>query len=256
MVTAADGWFGWTLLVLGALAAATARNFAMGVNRLADRKFDAANPRTAGRPSVDGRVSAAQMQLFIVVNGVLFILISWLINDLALKLSVPFLIILGAYSFVKRVSPMAHLFLGLALGLAPVAGAVAVLGEVPMWSVLLALGVMFWVAGFDLLYALQDEEFDRKMGLFSVPSRYGAVRTKQIARLFHLLTILFWMAFVVSAGLNSLAMAAVLVAAVMLGAEHWLVRDGLEKINRAFFTINGYLGFVVLALVVMDVAWM
>ncbi len=252
MVVAAHGWFGWRLLILGVLAAVTARNYAMGVNRYLDRDIDALNPRTQNRPSVDGRVSGAQMLAFIALNALGFVAVAWAINDLALKLSIPILIILGAYTLFKRFSSLAHIVLGLSLGLAPIAGAVAVLDAIPPWSLALAAGVTFWVAGFDLLYSLQDMEFDRTHGLHSIPSRLGPQRTMNLAALFHLLTLLFWELFVRSAGLGAWAQAAVLFSALMLGYEHWLVRKDFTQIDRAFFTVNGYLGFLFFALIVLD----
>ena len=255
MVVAAHGWFGWRLLILGVLAAVTARNFAMGVNRYLDRDIDALNPRTRNRPSVDGRVSGAQMLGFIFFNALGFILVAWAINDLAFRLSVPILVILGAYTLFKRFSALAHLVLGLSLGLAPIAGAIAVEDRIPGWSLWLAAGVTFWVAGFDLLYSLQDMEFDRQHGLYSIPSKLGPSRTLALAALFHLLTILFWELFVRSAGLGSWAQAAVIFSALMLGYEHYLVRKDFTQIDRAFFTVIGYLGFVFFGLVILDVAF-
>jgi 4-hydroxybenzoate polyprenyltransferase len=255
MVVAAHGWFGWRLLLLGALAAVTARNFAMGVNRYLDRDIDALNPRTRNRPSVDGRVSGGQMLVFIALNALGFVLVARAINDLAFRLSIPILVILGAYTLFKRFSALAHLVLGLSLGLAPIAGAVAVSAAIPAWSLWLAAGVTFWVAGFDLLYSLQDMEFDREHGLHSIPSKLGASRTLALAALFHLLTVGFWGAFVVAAGLGSFAWAAVGFSAVMLGYEHYLVRKDFTQIDRAFFTVNGYLGFVFFGLVVLDIAF-
>jgi 4-hydroxybenzoate polyprenyltransferase len=161
--------------------------------------------------------------------------------------------VLAAYTLFKRFSALAHLILGVSLGLAPIAGVVAVSGEITLWSVYLAVGVMFWVAGFDLLYSLQDMEFDKKHNLHSIPSRFGAVNTMRIARVFHLLTVLFWWWFVVNAGLGIWAKAAVLFAAVMLGYEHYLVNKDFTKIDKAFFTVNGYLGFVFLILIIMEV---
>ena len=143
MVVASNGWFGWRLFFLGLLASISARNFAMGVNRYLDRDIDALNPRTKDRPSVDGRVSTSIMVLFIILNAVIFILVAYFINDLALKLSIPILLILGAYTLFKRFSSLAHIILGLSLGLAPIAGVVAVEGDIPLWSIYLALGVLF-----------------------------------------------------------------------------------------------------------------
>ena len=251
MVVAAHGWFGWRLLVLGLLAAISARNFAMGVNRYLDRDIDVLNPRTAGRPSVDGRVSTGQMMGFIVVNAVVFVLVAWWINSLAFALAFPILLILGAYTFFKRFSAAAHLILGLSLGLAPIAGVVAVESAIPLWSVMLALGVMCWVAGFDLLYSLQDIDFDKAHGLHSIPSRFGASATMRIAQAFHLLTVLFWSTFVVLADLHVFGWLAVAASAGMLGYEHYLVNKDFTKVDRAFFTVNGCLGFVFFGLIVL-----
>ena len=252
MLVAADGWFGWRLLLLGGVAAVSARNFAMGVNRYLDRDVDALNPRTKNRPSVDGRVSDIQMISFILINGFLFIGVAYSINSLAFKLSVPILIVLGAYTLFKRFSSLAHIILGISLGLAPIAGVVAILNDVTIWSLYLAFGVMFWVAGFDLLYSLQDMEFDKAHGLHSIPSKFGASKTMLFALIFHTLTILLWVAFVSSANLGIFSQIAVLLSAIMLGYEHYLVRKDFTKIDKAFFTVNGYLGFMFIALIIVD----
>ena len=249
-----SGWFGWRLLLLGALAAVTARNFAMGVNRYLDRDVDILNPRTKGRPSVDGRVSNTQMIGFIVINALLFIVVAYFVNTLALQLSLPILAVLGAYTLFKRFSALAHLILGVSLGLAPIAGVVAVSGEITLWSLYLALGVMFWVAGFDLLYSLQDMEFDKANNLHSIPSKFGAKKTMWIARVFHTLAVAFWIAFVLEADLGLWAQIAVLFSAMMLSYEHYIVNKDFTKIDKAFFTVNGYLGFVFILLIIVEVA--
>ena len=252
MIVSANGWFGFKLLLLGALAAVSARNFAMGLNRWADREFDSTNPRTASRPSVDGRLDASSIMIFTVVNALVFIAVAYLINNLAFYLSFPILLILGSYSYFKRFSEGAHIVLGISLGLAPLAGVVAVEENIPSWSLMLSLGVMFWVAGFDLLYSLQDMEFDRKNGLFSIPSRYGASATMVISAFFHLLTVIFWSFFVACADLGLYAYLAVLFSLLMLAYEHYLVRKDFTKIDRAFFTVNGYLGIVFFVFIVLD----
>ncbi len=252
MVVAANGWFGFKLLILGALAAVTARNFAMGLNRWADREFDSLNPRTASRPSVDGRLDATSIFIFTAVNALAFIGVAYIINGLAFYLSFPILLILGSYSYFKRFSEGAHLVLGISLGLAPLAGVVAVQASIPAWSLLLSLGVMFWVAGFDLLYSLQDIEFDKKNGLFSIPSKYGATATLKISAFFHFLTILFWTLFVAVAGLGLFSVLAVVFSFLMLSYEHYLVRKDFTKIDRAFFTVNGYLGIVFFFFIILD----
>lgn len=252
-IESGSGWFGWKLLFLGTLAAVTARNFAMGVNRYLDRDIDILNPRTKGRPSVDGRVTNAQMIAFIVVNAILFIVVAYFVNTLAFQLSIPILLVLGAYTFFKRFSALAHLILGVSLGLAPIAGVVAVSAEVTLWSVYLAIGVMFWVAGFDLLYSLQDMEFDKANNLHSIPSKLGAKNTMWIARVFHLLAVVFWACFVFMAQLGLCAQLAVVFSAMMLSYEHYIVNKDFTKIDKAFFTVNGYLGFVFLILIIMEV---
>jgi 4-hydroxybenzoate polyprenyltransferase len=253
MLVASDGWFGWKLLVLGTFAAVSARNFAMGVNRYLDRDIDVLNPRTKDRPSVDGRVSHLTMQIFIVVNAFIFIAVAYFINPLAFKLSFPILAILGAYTLFKRFSSMAHLILGLTLGLAPIAGVVAVSGEITIWSLYLAGGVLFWVAGFDLLYSLQDIEFDKEHGLHSIPSQFGAKKTMLIAKVFHFTTIVLWLIFIQSANLGLFATLAVLLSAVMLTYEHYLVNKDFTKIDKAFFTVNGYLGIMFFILIILEV---
>ncbi|OIP53645.1 MAG: 4-hydroxybenzoate polyprenyltransferase [Helicobacteraceae bacterium CG2_30_36_10] len=252
MIVAADGWFGFWLLLMGALAALSARNFAMGLNRYADIDIDAKNPRTAQRPNVDGRLDSTSIVIFIIINAVVFIAVAYMINSLAFYLSVPILIVLGSYSYFKRFSSMAHVVLGISLGLAPIAGVVAVTESIPAWSVILSLGVIFWVAGFDLLYSLQDIDFDKENNLYSVPSRYGVDATLFISSLFHMLCVIFWALFVWVAGLGIFAYIAVVVAALMLSYEHTLVRKDFAKIDRAFFTINGYLGFAFFLLIIID----
>jgi 4-hydroxybenzoate polyprenyltransferase len=256
MFVAADGWFGVKLFILGILATISARNFAMSFNRFVDMDFDRLNPRTKNRPSVDGRLSKNSIVIFMAINGIAFVGVSYFINLLAFKLSIPFLVILGFYSLVKRFSYFAHLFLGLALSLAPIAGAIAVLGFIPIWVYYLAFGVLFWVSGFDLIYALQDLEFDKKSGLNSIPAKFGVKNTLRISRFFHFLTIIFWFMFIQGApNLGILSMIGLLFAFVMLSWEQYIVFKGLENINRAFFTVNGYLGFIFLFFILGDIFW-
>jgi len=252
MVVAANGWFGFWLLFMGVFAALSARNFAMGINRYADRDIDGSNPRTAGRPNVDGRLDSTSILIFILVNAAIFVAVAYMINPLALKLSIPILAVLGSYSYFKRFSSMAHIVLGISLGLAPIAGVVAVSGAIPIWSVLLSLGVIFWVAGFDLLYSLQDIEFDKENDLHSIPSKYGAQATLFISAFFHGLSVIFWILFVWSAGLGFFAFVAAFGSGAVLAYEQKLVRRDFTQIDRAFFTVNGYLGIAFFVLIVLD----
>jgi len=252
MVVAANGWFGWKLLLLGILAALSARNFAMGFNRYMDRDIDALNPRTINRPSVDGRIAPKQVLTFTLLNALGFIVVAWFVNDLALYLSVPILLIIGSYSYFKRFSFLAHIILGVSLGLAPIAGVVAVSETIYLWSLYLSVGVLFWVAGFDLLYSLQDIEVDKKLGLHSIPSQFGAENTMLFSKIMHILTIIFWLLFVVEANLGIFGYLAVVVSIVMLTTEHLIVHKDFTKIDKAFFTINGYLGIVFFILIIVD----
>lgn len=247
-----SAWFGFKLLILGVLAAITARNFAMGFNRYMDRDIDALNPRTENRPNVDGRVSPTAMLIFNIANALGFIAVAYFVNDLAFYLAVPILIIIGSYSYFKRFSYLAHVILGISLALAPIAGVVAVSETITLWSVLLSIGVMFWVAGFDLLYSLQDMEVDKKLGLHSIPSKFGAKNTMLISRVFHLLTVVFWLLFAISSNSGLFTYLAVLAGAIMLSYEHYLVNKDFTKIDKAFFTVNGYLGIVFFFLVLID----
>ena len=239
-----SAWFGFKLLILGTICAVSARNFAMAFNRYQDEDIDKLNPRTASRPSVDGRIGKGNMQLFIVANALIFIICAYFINSLAFWLSFPILAVLGGYSLFKRFSELAHLVLGLSLGLAPIAGVVAVSADIPLWSVLLCLGVTFWVAGFDLLYSLQDIKFDQENKLFSIPAIYGDKATLFLSAIFHALAFILWLLFAWAAGLGAMAFFGIVVSGVILFFEHRIVRRDFSKIDRAFFTLNGYLGIL------------
>ena len=239
-----SAWFGFKLLILGTLCAVSARNFAMAFNRYQDEDIDKLNPRTASRPSVDGRIGKGNMQLFIVANALIFIICAYFVNSLAFWLSFPILAVLGGYSLFKRFSELAHLVLGLSLGLAPIAGVVAVSADIPLWSVLLCLGVTFWVAGFDLLYSLQDMKFDQENKLFSIPAIYGDKATLFLSAIFHALAFILWLLFAWAAGLGAMAFFGIVVSGVILFFEHRIVRRDFSKIDRAFFTLNGYWGIL------------
>ena len=255
MIVAADGWFGIYLLIMGTLAALSARNFAMGFNRYLDRDIDALNPRTINRPSVDGRVSPAQMFYFTMLNALIFIAVAYFVNPLAFYLAVPIILVIGSYSYFKRFSSLAHIILGISLGLAPIAGVVAVSETITLWSIYLSIGVMFWVAGFDLLYSLQDIEVDKELGLHSIPSKFGPKKTMVFSKIMHLMTIIFWTLFVIEAELGLFAFIAIIISSIMLSYEHYLVNKDFTKIDKAFFTVNGYLGIVFFVLIVLDIAF-
>ncbi|EAB5281287.1 4-hydroxybenzoate polyprenyltransferase [Campylobacter upsaliensis] len=248
-------WFGFSALILGIICAVSARNFAMATNRLMDEDIDKDNPRCKDRPNISGRIGKMSVWGFILVNALVFIVCSYFINPLAFYLSFPVLFLLAFYSAFKRFSSLAHLVLGFCLGLAPVAGSIIVLGEIHLFSVILCLGVTFWTAGFDLLYSLQDMEYDKKVGLHSVPAKFGASATLFISAFCHFLATLFWLLFVWVAPLGGLAFFGVLICGAILMAEHLIVRKNFAHIDRAFFTLNGYLSVVFFIFVLVDLLW-
>ncbi len=255
MIVAKGGWFGFELLFLGILATVTARNFAMSFNRLVDMDIDIQNPRTKKRPSVDGRISKKSMIVFIFANIVGFVFVTYLINDLAFALSLPVLLIIGGYSYVKRFSYLSHLVLGIGLGMAPIAGAIAVVSYIPMWSLFLGLGVMFWVAGFDILYSLQDIDIDKKLSMSSIPAKFGYKKAMFISKILHIFSLIFWTIFVYMAHGGIFAYIALVFSAIGLAYEHYLIKDNFKKIDQAFFVVNGYLGIVFLIFITMDSLW-
>ncbi|EAH8308878.1 4-hydroxybenzoate polyprenyltransferase [Campylobacter upsaliensis] len=248
-------WFGFSALILGIICAVSARNFAMATNRLMDEDIDKDNPRCKDRPNISGRIGKMSVWGFILVNALVFIVCSYFINPLAFYLSFSVLFLLAFYSAFKRFSSLAHLVLGFCLGLAPVAGSIIVLGEIHLFSVILCLGVTFWTAGFDLLYSLQDMEYDKKVGLHSVPAKFGASATLFISAFCHFLATLFWLLFVWVAPLGGLAFFGVLICGAILMAEHLIVRKNFAHIDRAFFTLNGYLSVVFFIFVLVDLLW-
>ncbi|MCR6570999.1 4-hydroxybenzoate polyprenyltransferase [Campylobacter insulaenigrae] len=248
-------WIGFKALFLGVICAVSARNFAMAVNRLMDEDIDRNNPRCANRPSVDGRIGKSSILLFIILNAIIFVLSSYFINKLAFALSLPVLFILAIYSAFKRFSSLAHLVLGFCLGLAPIAGSVIILGKIEIYSVILCLGVTFWTAGFDLLYALQDMDYDKKVGLHSIPAKFGSEATLFLSAFCHVLAVLFWFLFVWVAPTGNIAFAGVIVSALILFLEHKIVRKNFSKIDKAFFTLNGYLSIIFFIFIWVDLLW-
>ena len=231
-----------------------ARSAAMSFNRIVDRHIDARNPRTARREIPAGVVSPAAAALFCALSAGLFVFAAAQLNRLCLSLSPVALAIVLGYSFAKRVTAFAHLVLGLALAIAPVGAWVAVTGGFALPPVLLGFAVLFWVAGFDVVYSLQDEAFDRAEGLRSIPARFGAARALQVARLFHGATLVLLYAVFLAVGGGWLFGAAVVVAGGFLVRQHRLVSPGdLSRVDAAFFTANGWLSVAVFVLGAADV---
>ncbi len=250
-----------TLPVLGyvVLAFTAARFAAMGFNRIADRRYDAKNPRTAMREIPSGTIVVKEAKMLVIAAIVLFEVACWQLNMLCYLLS-PFALawVLG-YSFTKRFTRWSHLVLGLGLGIAPVGGYLAVTGawSDPWWMlVALAAAVMCWTGGFDILYALQDIDFDRANDLHSLPAKVGAHRSLAIARGLHALTVLLLALVGFAAGEGMLYGAGVAVAAGLLVFEHTLVHaDDVSKVDKAFFTVNMALSSTFFAFVLAQRLW-
>lgn len=235
------------------IAMISARSAAMAFNRVADATIDAANPRTRTRALPAGALSPAFVTTFVVASCAIFIFASAQLNHLTLILSPVALAVVLAYSYTKRFTRWSHLVLGFALGIAPAAAWIAVRGSLDPRILLLTAAVTFWVAGFDVLYACQDYEFDRAANLHSIPRYVGIPAALWIARIFHLLMIGLLGALLLAFGLGKLAAVGVIAVALLLIYEHSLVspRD-LSKLNAAFFTMNGVISLVFFAFVAAD----
>ena len=230
-----------------------ARTAAMAFNRIADRAIDAENPRTASRALPAGRLPVGFAAALCVAAAFVFLAAAWELNPLAFGLAFPTLAVLFGYSFTKRFTALSHVVLGLCLGIAPVGAWVAFRGKIEWPPVALGLAVVFWTAGFDVLYALQDEEFDRERGLRSLPARLGAVPALWISGLFHVATLVFLVLFDRAIGGGPLFAAAIVVAGIALAVQHAIVRPGdLTRLNAAFFTANGVLSVAVGVLGIVD----
>ena len=230
-----------------------ARSAAMAFNRWADARLDAENPRTRIRAIPAGLLSRTFVGGFTVVMAAIFILAAAQLNRLTLELSPVALAVLFFYSYTKRFTRWSHLALGLALGIAPAAAWIAVAGSLDPRILILTLAVMFWVAGFDLLYACQDAAHDRANGLFSVPAAWGITAAFWIARLLHVLMLALLLWLVQAFALGGFALAGVAVVAALLLYEHLIVSPGdLRRLNAAFFTMSGVISIVFFCFVAVD----
>ncbi|HEV2710336.1 MAG TPA: UbiA-like polyprenyltransferase [Edaphobacter sp.] len=253
-VLAADGWpplrvLGWIVVCMVA-----ARSAAMAFNRLVDARLDAANPRTSMRAIPAGALSGRFVGGFVVVSVIVFALGAAMLNKLTLELAPLALVVVLAYSYMKRITRWSHLVLGLALGIAPAAAWIAVRGTLDVRIVVLTAAVLLWVGGFDVLYACQDFEHDRQAGLNSVPQAFGIASAFWIARAMHIgmLLMLYWL--IVLFGLGKVAVFGVALVALLLLYEHLIISPkDMRRMNAAFFTLNGVISVVFFGFVAADV---
>ncbi len=248
MLAAAAGCpLGWGRVGWIVLAMASARTAAMGMNRLADARYDALNPRTTNRELPRGVVSGGEAAALVVASSAVFVAVAWRLGPLCFALSPVALAVVFWYSFAKRYTHYTQLWLGLALAVAPVGGWLAVCGQFGWAAAWLALGTGMWVAGFDILYACEDIEFDRRSRLFSIPARFGVARSLWVSRILHVVAVASLAALALVMPLGPVYLAGVAGVALLLGYEQSLVRaDDLSRVGKAF-NLNGYVGILYLA---------
>ncbi len=235
------------------LAMIGARNSAMAFNRLVDEPYDALNPRTKNRALPRGLLSRRFFIVFIALSSVVFFFSSWMLNPLTFALSFPGLAWILFYSYTKRFTAFSHLILGFSLSFAPIGAYIAVKGMIEMLPILLGLGTMFWVAGFDILYSCLDYEFDQKARLFSIPRSFGIRKALHIAKIFHGIALFFFILNGLSGGLGGFYFGGVFLVFVFLFLEHAALSErDLSKINLSFFTLNGLVSIVLFLAVLMD----
>jgi 4-hydroxybenzoate polyprenyltransferase len=233
-----------------------ARTLAMVLNRLIDRGIDARNPRTANRALPRRLLSAREMGLFGVLALAVLVVAAWQLNPLCLQLLPGAVVILVGYSYTKRFTWASHFVLGLADALAPIGGWIAVTGALAPEALLLGFAVGVWIAGFDVLYACQDVEFDRASGLHSIPARFGIPAALTVAKVLHVLTVGALAALGLLMGLGPIYWLGVLVAAGLLVYEHSLLKaDDLSRLDMAFFNVNGYIAVILFLATVGDLAF-
>ena len=252
---AAREGFRWPQVLWIVVAMVGARSAAMGFNRLADHALDAKNPRTASRELPAGVLGRGEVWALVLLSAAALVLAAAMLNPLCLALSPVALAIVFGYSYTKRFTPLSHLVLGLALAVAPVGAWLAIRGAFSPIPVLIGFAVLFWVAGFDVIYACQDVDFDRAAGLHSLPARLGLARALGLARGFHVAAVALLAAVYAPAGLHPLYLGGLAAIAAILAYEHTLVRaDDLSRVDAAFFTMNGWVSVLYLAVTLAAIA--
>ena len=235
------------------LAMVGARSGAMAINRIVDRQIDALNPRTSKRELPAGRLGLAEVLVFAFLSFAMLVLAAWRLNPLCLELSPVAIALVIFYSYTKRFTWASHFFLGLALSLAPLGAWIAVRGQVGRAAVFLALAVVFWLAGFDILYALQDIDFDRSHGLYSIPARFGIKKSLAASRVFHVLSVLMLGLAGAFMSMGTVYWSGLLVVSGLFVYEHSLVKENdLSRLDMAFFNMNGWISVAVLLITALS----
>ena len=246
--------FNWTLLLKVVLCMVFTRNAAMAFNRYIDRDIDKANERTAEvREIPNGAIKAKSALIFVIINCVLFIATTYFINSICFYLSPIALLVVLGYSYTKRFTALCHLVLGIGLSLAPIGAYLAVTGSFAWLPLYFSFAVLFWVAGFDMIYSLQDEEFDKKMSLHSIPSKIGKSATLKLSVVFHIITAIFLLYAAYLSNANIYFWIGCLLFIGLLIYQHLLVKpNDLSKVNIAFFTTNGIASLIFSIFVILS----
>lgn len=253
-ITTTDHPFSWMKLVFMILCMAFARNAAMAFNRYLDRNFDIKNPRTAVRDIPAGRISAKSALMFTLVNCVLFIFTTYFINPICFYLSPVALAVVLGYSFTKRFTPLCHLILGIGLGLAPIGAYLVVTGEFALLPIFFSLAVVCWVSGFDIIYSLQDDEFDKSEKLYSIPAALGRKNALLVSSILHVFSVIFVIIPLFYAPLGYFYIVGILFFIGLLIYQHRLVKpDDLSKVTLAFGTTNGIASVVFAVFFLLDI---
>ena len=249
----AEGWpdwiqFGWVIVAM-----VTLRTFAMAANRLVDAEIDRLNPRTTDRALARGIIGKPEVIGYMTVSAIVFVVAAWQLDPLALMLSPIPLVVAFFYPYLKRFTWLAHFGIGAVYVIVPPAVAIAMTGTMPLEFVLLGIAALFWVSGFDVLYAIADIDFDRANGLHSIPARFGVKRSLLIAKSLHLVTLVFLVLSVLTGDGGLWAAFGIVVVGALFAYEHSLVKENdLSKLNMAFFTMNGIIGVAFAVFIVVD----
>ena len=249
----ADGWPNWMQFGWVIVAMVTLRTFAMAANRLVDAEIDRRNPRTADRALATGIIGKPEVIGYMAVSAVVFVVAAWQLDPLALVLSPIPIAVAFTYPYLKRFTWLAHFGIGAVYVIVPPAVSIAMNGTMPIEFVMLGIAALFWVSGFDVLYAIADIDFDRASGLHSIPARFGIKRSLVIAKALHLVTLIFLVISVLAGGGGLLAAFGIVGVGILFAYEHSLVKENdLSKLNMAFFTMNGMIAVVFAIFIVLD----
>ena len=254
MVLAANGLPNSHTILWIVIAMVSARTVAMGINRYVDRFIDAANPRTKNRDLPKGNISANKTLAYTITFTVIYFFSAYMLNRLTLILSPIPIILFVLYSYSKRYTAFCHLLLGISLGLAPIGAWIAVTGSITIVPVIIALAVIFWVAGFDMLYAIQDMDFDRENNLFSIPALIGVRVTLILSKISHIITLIFLVSLFFNSSLGYIYISGLIIISAFMAYEHSLLsKEDLSKLNIAFFNINAYISVTLGLFTIADI---